>query len=219
MEVILDTNGLSAWLDGDEELKLRLIAVAGVWLSTIVLGEYRFGIKASRHREVYERKLSELAMDIPTLTEVLGIIGRNGAGKSTLLKILSRVTCQTEGRIKVHPGGLGSRLGDCRTGSPKGETNGSERINMFSSGMYVRLAFAVAAHLEPEPERLAAWRTAAASRPEGLLRSGEREPNFDRGRGSGLRGCGVPKKMPGQNEGSRWPRPNEVDNRYPAWLL
>ena len=68
MEVILDTNGLSAWLDGDEELKLRLIAVTGVWLSPIVLGEYRFGIKASRHREVYERKLSELAMDIPTLT-------------------------------------------------------------------------------------------------------------------------------------------------------
>ncbi len=33
--------------------------------------------------------------------EVLGIIGRNGAGKSTLLKILSRVTTQSEGRIKV----------------------------------------------------------------------------------------------------------------------
>jgi len=33
--------------------------------------------------------------------EVLGIIGRNGAGKSTLLKILSRVTTQSSGRIKV----------------------------------------------------------------------------------------------------------------------
>jgi ABC-type glutathione transport system ATPase component len=33
--------------------------------------------------------------------EVQGIIGRNGAGKSTLLKILSRVTGQTSGRIKV----------------------------------------------------------------------------------------------------------------------
>jgi len=67
MEVILDTNGLSAWLDGDEELKLRLVAVAGVWLSPIVLGEYGFGIRASRHREVYERKLTDLEMDIPTL--------------------------------------------------------------------------------------------------------------------------------------------------------
>jgi ABC-type multidrug transport system fused ATPase/permease subunit len=61
--------------------------------------------------------------------EVLGIIGRNGAGKSTLLKILSRVTTQTSGSIKVHPGGLGSRSEDCRVGSPKGETNGSDRIN------------------------------------------------------------------------------------------
>jgi len=33
--------------------------------------------------------------------EVLGIIGRNGAGKSTLLKILSRVTTQSSGEIKV----------------------------------------------------------------------------------------------------------------------
>jgi predicted nucleic acid-binding protein len=51
MEVILDTNGLSAWLDGDEGLKLRLITATEVWLSPIVLGEYRFGIKASRHRD------------------------------------------------------------------------------------------------------------------------------------------------------------------------
>ena len=33
--------------------------------------------------------------------EGLGLMGRNGVGKSTLLKILSRVTTQTEGRIKV----------------------------------------------------------------------------------------------------------------------
>jgi len=33
--------------------------------------------------------------------EVLRIIGRNGAGKSTLLKILSRVTTQSSGQIKV----------------------------------------------------------------------------------------------------------------------
>jgi predicted nucleic acid-binding protein len=67
MEVILDTNGLSAWLDGDEKLKLKLIDAPKVWLSPIVLGEYRFGIKASRHREVYELNLADLEMDIPTL--------------------------------------------------------------------------------------------------------------------------------------------------------
>jgi predicted nucleic acid-binding protein len=67
MEVILDTNGLSAWLDGDMALKLKLSDAPGIWLSPIVLGEYRFGIKASRHREVYERKLAEIEIDIPTL--------------------------------------------------------------------------------------------------------------------------------------------------------
>ena len=33
--------------------------------------------------------------------EVLGILGRNGAGKSTLLKIISKITKQTEGTIKI----------------------------------------------------------------------------------------------------------------------
>jgi ABC-type polysaccharide/polyol phosphate transport system ATPase subunit len=140
--------------------------------------------------------------------EVLGIIGRNGAGKSTLLKILSRVTTQSSGQIKVTQAAWEAAR-ETAEGSPQGETNGSERINgriasllevgtgfhpeltgreniflngailgmrkaeiarkfdeivefsgcaryidtpvkRYSSGMYVRLAFAVAAHLEPE---------------------------------------------------------------------
>jgi hypothetical protein len=63
-------------------------------------------------------------------------------------------------------------------GSLKGEMNGSERINRYSSGMYVRLAFAVAAHLEPEPERWAAWRKAAAGRPAGLREQGGEQTKF-----------------------------------------
>jgi hypothetical protein len=199
--------------------------------------------------------------------EVLGIIGRNGAGKSTLLKILSRVTGQTSGRIKVkgriasllevgtgfHPeltgreniflngAILGMRKAEIArkfdeivefsgcaryidtpvtqaaweaarataAGSLKGEMSGSERINRYSSGMYVRLAFAVAAHLEPEPKRRATRRKAAAGRPEGLCGSGEPEPNFDCGRGSGRRRRGIPKKMPGQNEKCRRPQPHD----------
>jgi predicted nucleic acid-binding protein len=67
MEVILDTNALSAWLDGDEELKLKLSSATTVWLSPIVLGEYRYGIKGSRHKIMYESKLAELERDLPIL--------------------------------------------------------------------------------------------------------------------------------------------------------
>jgi lipopolysaccharide transport system ATP-binding protein len=114
--------------------------------------------------------------------EVLGIIGKNGAGKSTLLKILSRVTVQTAGSIKVkgriasllevgtgfHPDLTGREnifLNGAILGMTKHEIkskldeiidfSGVERyidtpVKRYSSGMYVRLAFAVAAHLEPE---------------------------------------------------------------------
>jgi lipopolysaccharide transport system ATP-binding protein len=108
--------------------------------------------------------------------EVLGIIGRNGAGKSSLLKILSRVTAATSGRIKVK--GRIASLSEVGTGVDP-ELTGRENVFLngailgmpkaeirykfdeiekfidtpvkrYSSGMYVRLAFAVAAHLEPE---------------------------------------------------------------------
>lgn len=114
--------------------------------------------------------------------EVLGIIGRNGAGKSTLLKILSKVTTQTTGRIKIkgriasllevgtgfHPELTGREnifLNGAILGMTKTEIrrkfdeivdfSGVERyidtpVKRYSSGMYVRLAFAVAGFLEPE---------------------------------------------------------------------
>ena len=114
--------------------------------------------------------------------EVLGIIGRNGAGKSTLLKILSRVTTQSSGQIKVrgriasllevgtgfHPDLTGREniyLNGAILGMRKFEItrkldeivdfSGCARyldtpVKRYSSGMKVRLGFAVAAHLEPE---------------------------------------------------------------------
>ena len=60
--------------------------------------------------------------------QLLGIIGRNGAGKSTLLKILSRVTTQSSGQIKVTQAAW-EVARETAEGSPQGETNGSERIN------------------------------------------------------------------------------------------
>ena len=114
--------------------------------------------------------------------EVIGIIGRNGAGKSTLLKILSRITQQTTGEIKLrgrvgsllevgtgfHPDLSGREnvfLNGAILGMSKAEIRSKfdeivafaeiekfidTPVKRYSSGMYVRLAFAVAAHLEPE---------------------------------------------------------------------
>ncbi len=114
--------------------------------------------------------------------EVVGLVGKNGAGKSTLLKVLSRVTSQTTGTIRIngrvasllevgtgfHPELTGKEniyLNGAILGMTKKEIarkfddivefSGVKKyvdtpVKRYSSGMYVRLAFAVAAHLEPE---------------------------------------------------------------------
>jgi len=57
--VILDTNGLSAVADGDAALGPILRKAAEIAVPVIVLGEYRYGIQQSRHRQRYERWLTE----------------------------------------------------------------------------------------------------------------------------------------------------------------
>ena len=106
----------------------------------------------------------------------VGIIGRNGAGKSTLLKILSRITEPSNGRVAsllevgtgFHPELTGREniyLNGAILGMSKVEIQRKmdeiiafaeiekfldTPVKRYSSGMYVRLAFSVAAHLEPE---------------------------------------------------------------------
>jgi tRNA(fMet)-specific endonuclease VapC len=67
LEVILDTNALSALVDGDPEIEGVLQEATDVRLNVISLGEYRFGLLQSRHRTEYETRLSRLESDIETL--------------------------------------------------------------------------------------------------------------------------------------------------------
>ncbi|MGD0929494.1 MAG: type II toxin-antitoxin system VapC family toxin [Candidatus Korobacteraceae bacterium] len=57
--MILDTNALSAFAEGDGTLEPILRTAAQVAIPVIVLGEYRYGISQSRHRKHYERWLDE----------------------------------------------------------------------------------------------------------------------------------------------------------------
>lgn len=57
--MILDTNGLSAFFDGEEALIPILAKADAVHLPVIVIGEYRFGLRSSRFRKSREPKLIE----------------------------------------------------------------------------------------------------------------------------------------------------------------
>jgi tRNA(fMet)-specific endonuclease VapC len=60
--VILDTNAVSALADGDTKLLAVVSRVSRFSLPVIVLGEYRFGIARSRHRQRYVDWLCKLTM-------------------------------------------------------------------------------------------------------------------------------------------------------------
>ncbi len=52
--MILDTNALSAFVDGDDGLGDVLRRQSRAAIPVIVLGEFRYGIAESRHRAAYE---------------------------------------------------------------------------------------------------------------------------------------------------------------------
>ena len=49
--MILDTNALSAFIDGEPAVGVRLSSEAHVAIPVIVLGEFRYGIAGSRYRD------------------------------------------------------------------------------------------------------------------------------------------------------------------------
>ena len=56
--MILDTNALSAFIDGEPAVGDVLRRQASAAIPVIVLGEFRYGIAASRHRAQYEAWLT-----------------------------------------------------------------------------------------------------------------------------------------------------------------
>ncbi len=55
--MILDTNALSAFVDGDPLIGAALAGTQRPAIPVIVLGEFRYGVAGSRHRRAYERWL------------------------------------------------------------------------------------------------------------------------------------------------------------------
>lgn len=55
--MILDTNALSAWAEGLSTIRAPLRSADQLVVPSIVLGEYHFGIRQSRHRARYEQWL------------------------------------------------------------------------------------------------------------------------------------------------------------------
>jgi tRNA(fMet)-specific endonuclease VapC len=56
--VILDTNALSAFIDGEPAIGRILRTQSRAAIPAIVLGEFRYGVAGSRHRKTYEDWLS-----------------------------------------------------------------------------------------------------------------------------------------------------------------
>lgn len=57
--MILDTNAFSAFADDDPDVLPHIAAAEELHVPAIVLGDYCFGIAASRHRRDYERWLAK----------------------------------------------------------------------------------------------------------------------------------------------------------------
>jgi predicted nucleic acid-binding protein len=66
--MILDTNALSAFADGDSGVGDVLRRQARVAIPVIVLGEFRYGIAESRHRKAYDAWLASQLIHFEVLS-------------------------------------------------------------------------------------------------------------------------------------------------------
>ncbi len=56
--MILDTNALSAWADGDPAIEPLLRTASRLVIPVVVIGEFEFGIRQSRHASRYAEWLN-----------------------------------------------------------------------------------------------------------------------------------------------------------------
>ena len=84
--MILDTNALSAWAEGDRSVAAPLRSARRLILPSIVLGEYYFGIRQSRHRRHHEEWLSD---NLP-LVEIAAVTAATAANYTGIRLELTR---------------------------------------------------------------------------------------------------------------------------------
>ena len=74
--MILDTNALSAFIDGDQAVGELLAGQAAAAIPVIALGEFRYGVAGSRNRTKYEAWLDDHLRDfeILSVTEATAVV-------------------------------------------------------------------------------------------------------------------------------------------------
>jgi len=74
--VILDTNALSAFIDGNPAVGEPLARHGQAAIPVIVLGEFRYGLAGSRYRARYEKWLDQhlLDFDILSVTDATAVV-------------------------------------------------------------------------------------------------------------------------------------------------
>ena len=84
--MILDTNALTAFVDGDAEVGAILLRQPRAAIPVIVLGEFRYGIAESRHRAAYEAWLAAQLSHF----DILAVTGETAIAYATLRVSLKR---------------------------------------------------------------------------------------------------------------------------------
>ena len=85
--MILDTNALSAWAEGSAAIEAPLRAADRLVVPSVVLGEYYFGIRQSRHRSRYQ---AWLARYLP-LTDIAAVTSATADAYADIRLELKRV--------------------------------------------------------------------------------------------------------------------------------